>query len=149
MTRPTESAGHFSFLRSGAIAVCTEDTGSVNEKMLPFCGRLFTQIWPPCRVTSSLQMYRPEAQPLAARLRLPGYLIEAFEDSLPDLRADAAPRIGHFENQEPGLVRHQPSPDGDVTAFGGELDGVVDQDINICWSRVWSAYAAGRSAGRS
>jgi len=64
MTRATDSAGHLSFLRSGAINWFRENTGTVKEKVLPFSGWLLTQISPPCRATSCLQIYKPSPRPL-------------------------------------------------------------------------------------
>ena len=38
-------------------------TGRVNEKVLPFCNSLSTQILPPCSITSSLLIYKPSTIP--------------------------------------------------------------------------------------
>ena len=67
---------------SGPSTLFRENTGSVNEKVLPFCGWRVTQIWPPCRVTSSLQIYKPSPRPLRLAWVGAGYLVEAFKNSL-------------------------------------------------------------------
>ncbi len=64
MMSATDSAGRMLFLHSGASRLFRDDTGNVNENLLPLGSRRVAQIRPTCRVTGSLQMYKPTPRPL-------------------------------------------------------------------------------------
>jgi hypothetical protein len=77
--RAVDSAGHLSF--SSGNYVVQGNTGSVNEKMQPFGDWGVTRIRRPCRVTSSLHMYKPSPRPFRPPWASDP-LVEAFKNSV-------------------------------------------------------------------